>query len=167
MGESRELHFDEADKRLYGKMHAAGYDLVSAKSCGLFILKKGWRAKPWSRGSTYLQQSAFVTAVITFYGRAFGQSYGWPKFPETLLAEYTADQLALHKAVLCMRHQVYAHSDSQSYSVRPWRSDFHSDIEQIPIFEFGPERTQALVDMCTLMMKAVHTMSEGIKSRYP
>ncbi|WP_152536171.1 hypothetical protein [Mesorhizobium loti] len=165
--ESIELHFNDADSKLYGKLHAARHDLAAAQSYGLFLLKKRWKAKPWSRGSTYLQQSAFVTAMVTSYGRAFGGSRGWPQFPKELLDAYDTAEGALHRNVIRLRHQGYAHSDSQSYFVRPWRSDYHTDIEQVPILEFDAASTQTLVTMSQKMMAAVGTAMHRIKDRYP
>ncbi|TIW75847.1 MAG: hypothetical protein E5V52_01435 [Mesorhizobium sp.] len=135
------------DNRLYGKLHAARHDLAAAHSYGLFILKKGWNGHP--------------------YGRAFGGSRGWPQFPKELLDTYDTAEAALHMNVIRLRHQVYAHSDSQSYYVRPWRSDYHSDIEQVPILEFDAASTQTLVTMSQKMMAAIGTAMHQIKARYP
>jgi len=167
LSDNRELHFEEDDRRLYGKLHAASCDLASASTYGTFILKKGWRAKPWSRGSIYLQQSAFVTAMITSYGRAFGNSHGWPKLPEVLFTAYDEEQRALHKAVIRLRNKVYAHSDAISYHVQPLRSDLHGDIERIPIFEFDLSQTRTLIEMCSIMVSTIHKMREDIKNKYP
>ena len=62
--ESRELFFEADDYKVYGRLDLASRDLSAAWDYAAFILKKGWKAKPWGRGSTYLQQSAFMTGMI-------------------------------------------------------------------------------------------------------
>lgn len=126
MMESRELFFSDEDLKMYGKLDAAARDLHDAIAFGAFIIKKGWKAKPWGRGSTYLQQSAFMTGMMVSYGRAFTRSDGWPKLPSEFMSLYDADEAALHDSVMTQRHQIYAHSDSVSYPIKPWKSDYHS-----------------------------------------
>ncbi len=161
-----ELFLDRKDEKLYGKLHSASWDLNFAAQHGSFIQKRGWKAKPWGRGSTYLQQSAFVTAMIISYGRAFGGSNKLSEFPKKLLDTYSSEEMKLHKSIITLRNKVYAHSDSESYSVRPWKSNFHSDIESFPIFEFDLTDTTVLIDMARIMMKAIRSEMQQIKSKY-
>lgn len=97
MGEHRELVFEHDDLKLYSRLDVARRDLHDSMSFGSFILKKGWKAKPWSCGSTYLQQSAFITSMIVSYGRAFSNSDGWGPLPESMRASFDLDESACIK----------------------------------------------------------------------
>ena len=87
------------------------------------ILKKEWHYNPWERRGIYL------LPAIRFYDRLgrilcegfYPRSKGWPHLPKRLL-RYSREEDALHKNILALRNSVYAHSDSESYSIRPWRS---------------------------------------------
>jgi len=166
MAESYQLHFSDEDLRTYGKLDAAIQDLASASSYGAFILKKGWKAKPWSRGSTYLQQSAFVTAMIVSYCRAFTRSEGWPRLPKEFLDVYSADESHLHTQILDRRHKLYAHSDSVSYGVIPWKSDWHSDIQTHPVFELPHADILSLQTMCRKMVQIIKARMTEMKQAY-
>jgi len=166
MSTSRKIQLNEEDRRLYGKLHAASHDLAWAKSYGEYILKRAWQAKPWSRGSTYLQQSAFVTAMITSYGRAFSQSRGWPKFPQMFFDYYSSEQISLHYNIINLRNKIYAHSDAENYEVQPYISDYHSDIERVPVFEFDAQQTRMLIEMCEIIKLKICKKLYEIKIKY-
>jgi len=166
MDDSRELFFSDEELAIYGKLHASFQDVLSASSYGDYILKKQWKAKPWSRGSTYLQQSAFETAMVTSYARAFTNRKGWPPLPAEFLKVLSETEMDLHYQILKLRHQVYAHSDSVSYDIKPWKSDHHSDISRTPIFEFHHDDIHVLRSMCKKVSTEIaHRMAE-IKAKY-
>lgn len=113
------LNLDKAQKRLYTRLYVTRADFGYVSSCAHFLLRKGWHHKPWERrGSIYFQQSAYTTAMVTAYGRPFTSYKDWEKYLLDLL-DYSTQQLALHKTLIEMRNQVYAHSDPRRYSVRP------------------------------------------------
>lgn len=164
--ESRELFFSPEDYKAYGRLDIASRDLADASAYGAFILKKGWKAKPWSRGSTYLQQSAFMTGMIVSYGRAFTRSDGYGYLPSDMLGLFDEDEAALHRSVMTQRHQVYAHSDSVSYPIQPWKSTYHSDIIQFQVLEMAYDDIRRLQGMCDKIRRACAEEQEKIKSRY-
>jgi hypothetical protein len=166
MGDSRELTFSDDDMRLYGRLDIARRDLYEAMAYGAFILKKGWKAKPWSRGSTYLQQSAFVTSMVVAYGRAFTESRGWGYVSATMRAGFDADEAAMHAHIMKERHELYAHSQSSHYPVKPWKSDYHSDIIQFQVREIAPHEIEMLQVMCRKVAAACDTEQTKIKAKY-
>lgn len=166
MGESYELTFSDEDQRLYEKLRTSIQDLLYASAYGAVILKKKWKAKPWSRGSTYLQQSAYITAMVTAYGRAFTESRGWPMLPRGIMGVYTKDQKKVHKRIMTLRNSLYAHSDSAHYYVRPWKSDWHTDVTSDPILEVEHSEIEVLQVMCSRMVSAIHDRMEMIKNAY-
>lgn len=166
MAESYQLTFSDEDQKMYGKLDSAIQDLSSAISYGDHILKKGWKAKPWSRGSTYIQQSAFVTAMVTSYGRAFTHSRGWPKLPHDLIEIYSPPEKEMHSYFLKKRNKLYAHSDSDFYGITPWYSKIHSDIHHHPVFEEKHEDILKLQIMCKNMISEIYRRKKIIKSRY-
>ena len=166
MTESYELFFETEDKKMYGKLDSAMDDLLLARSYGEYILKKNWKAKPWIRGSIYLQQSAFVSAMVVAYGRVFTRSIGWPSLPNYFMDIYDADEYSLHHRIIEKRNKLYAHSDSEKFDVRPWKSELHSDIKKVPIYYVEHSDILALQNMCKKMTCQISNKMIQIKSKY-
>lgn len=166
MKEYGELLFNEEDTRLYSRLDIACRDLNDAISYGSFILKKGWKAKPWSRGSTYLQQSAFVTSMIVSYGRAFSKSNGWGYLPKAVHASFGPEEVSLHRRLLDDRNQLYAHSDSVHYPLKPWASDHHSDITRFQVREVPHGDILKLQEMCRKIISNCRAEQARIKAKY-
>jgi hypothetical protein len=109
------------EQRLHDKLLVSSDDIAIAQFCAGVPVKKGWHANPWDqRRTVYQQQIAFTTTLIMAYARAFTKSKGWPAFPPELLA-YDDQEWALHRYILTLRDQVYAHSDSTRYSIMSFR----------------------------------------------
>ncbi|MGE8482997.1 MAG: hypothetical protein ACN6Q5_10455 [Pseudomonas sp.] len=147
----------EERQRLYERLFVAAEDLGLARQYAQHLLKKGWHSAPWERrGSIYMQQSAFVTALVVSYARAFTKSYGWPKFPESFLPE---DQgaTALHKRLIALRHEVYAHSDSKHHKVQPWRigSKVLTDLRGAPFWRFTKDECGLITELIDGILKRV------------
>lgn len=154
------MHVPLTDKegRQYSKLFVSRRDIHFARSCAFFILKKGWHSKPWERrGTIYFQQSVYISALITAYGRVFTRSVGWPNFPSKLLAIYSDEEKNLHKSLLALRHEVHAHSDSSSYSIRPWRSgDLSTDIVGAPILMMAAGDLELFLSMTDKLTAAIN-----------
>lgn len=150
------LDFDDATQRLYSKLFVSCGDLSFARECAVYLLKNGWHYKPWEkRGGIYFRQSAFTTALIVAYARPFTQSRGWPKISKGLIA-FARDERELHERMLLLRNQVYAHSDSAQYSIRPWSGGgLETDIVGAPFRSLEAKEVSALVDMIDKLLKAL------------
>jgi hypothetical protein len=135
-----EIQLSPDDAKLYSKLYVSSSDIAFAQYCATVILKKGWHSQPWQRrGTIYQQQAVFTTALVTAYVRPFTHSKGWPNLPSDLLT-YDAQERALHKKLINLRHTVYAHSDSKNYSIRPWHTeDFSTDIVGAPVMRITSE----------------------------
>jgi hypothetical protein len=98
-----------------------GRDLLDA-AAALNALATGERFELDDRGRA---RAGFLAAVVqlTAYARPFTRSYGWPKIPPELITYERAEE-DLHKQIISLRHKVYAHSDSDSHSVRPRSGSF-------------------------------------------
>ena len=157
MERSGEVTFSEEAKKLYEKLWVSWQDIVFADYCAGVLLKKGWHAHPWERrGTIYKQQVAFTTALITAYARPFTGSKGWPKLPPDLIAAYDEQEKALHAQILRQRHTIYAHSDSGSYSVRPWLvSGFNSALVKGPSLRISAEEAAMLQTMASKLFVAM------------
>lgn len=166
MAQSKRLTFSRQDQGLYEKLDASLRDLSDCISYGAFIIKKEWKAKPWSRGSTYLQQSAFMTAMVISYGRAVTRSDGWPSFPKAFLEHFDEQEAAMHARMKKLRDEIYAHSDAVSYPVQPWQSDIHSDIIQFQVLEMAYDDIRLLARMCRKLMDLCAQEQRRIKSIY-
>ena len=150
------------DAALYGRLYVSNSDIAFAAYCAGVLLQKGWHGQPWERrGTIYQQQSAFTSALITAYGRPFTTSKGWPEIPRKLIP-YDAEQMTLHRRLLDLRNKVYAHSDSESFSVRPWRSaDFETTIIGAPPLRISKED----VDQFLAMTQSLHvSLSKRMKA---
>lgn len=97
-----------------------------------------------------MQQSAFTSSLIVSYASPFKQSYGWPALPNEFI-HYDAEQTALHEQLIELRDQVFAHSDSAKYSIRPWRidSELVTDIESAPFLSLSKHQCEQVVAMTT------------------
>lgn len=139
---------NDRDKQLYTKLFVSSNDIGYARQCASLLKKKGWHHRPWDRrGSIYFQQSVFTTALVVAYARVFKRSRGMANFPERLLG-YTAAERQLHKQLLTLRDEVYAHSDGSSYSIRPWRSgSVSTDIVGSPMLMLSVEETDRFLAM--------------------
>lgn len=166
MERSREVFFDANDAKLYNRLDIACRDLEDAISFGSFILKKGWKAKPWSRGSTYLQQSAFITSMIVSYGRAFSNSSGWGHIPKAMYACFDTEEVSLHHRLIKDRNQLYAHSDSVHYPLKPYISDYHSDIIHFPVREVPHGDILKLQEMSRKTIATCRAEQARIKAKY-
>lgn len=139
----------EQKQRLYERLYVAAEDLGLARQYAQHLLKKGWHSAPWERrGSIYMQQSAFVTALVVSYARAFTKSYGWPTLPESVLPDNQGAK-ALHKRLMDLRHEVYAHSDSKHHKVQPWRIDSKAltDIRGAPFWRFSKGECELITEL--------------------
>jgi len=151
-----EIHLPENEARLYSKLHVSSLDLDFAQYYVGVILKKGWHCQPWEkRGTIYLQQSAFMSALVTAYARPFTASRGWPRFPPEL-KKFNKEEDAFHTRMIELRHSVYAHSDSKNYSVRPWRTrNFSTDIVGSPTLHLSVEEAALLKQMINKLQLAI------------
>jgi hypothetical protein len=144
------------DRPLYERLYVAQEDLRQAASFAAHILKNGWHFHPWERRSTtYMKQSAFTTALVVSYARPFTKSRGWPKIPKRI-APYDQEQKTLHKRILALRNEIYAHSDVGKRNVRPFKIlDRPSAIEMLPSMRLTKEETEMILRMIRLTNDAI------------
>jgi len=142
-------------KRQFDRLFASTYDFAQANFCARYLLKKGWHSNPWKRrGTIYQQQTAFVTNLIIAYARPFVGSKGWPAFPSKLTRFDTAQQ-DIHKKLLQMRHEVFAHSDSDHFNFRPVdMGSFRTTIERAPFAVLSSDETERVKVMTGDLIKA-------------
>ena len=138
----------EADRSLYALLWVAREDLSQAAYFAEHLLKKGWHFYPWQRRwATYMQQSAYTTATVVAYSRTFTESRGWPKFPKRLVP-YDAAQKELHRKVLTLRNELYAHSHIPKWNIRPIKLNGHpTAIESMPFMRLEPHEAELLIEM--------------------
>lgn len=156
------MDVDES-QRLFKRLYISGEDLAMARQFATFLIKKQWHQTPWERrGSIYMQQTAFTSALVIFYARPFTRSAGLPSFPKRLL-RFDESEEALHKTLLTLRHKVYAHSDDESYEVRPisFGRGFQTAIFRPPHFKLsGDETKRAIVIIDKLLVGITSELSE-------
>ncbi len=136
-------------RELYERLYVSALDFGLARQYAAHLLKKGWHSAPYERrGSIYMQQTAFTTALVVSYARPFKGSRGWPPFPKEFW-QYDQTQSALHEHLIGLRDQVCAHSDSSRYTVKPWRIDADSltDIQSVPFLRLSKEECELVVSM--------------------
>lgn len=160
------LPISEPDRLSITKLHASASDMEVARTWAKHLVKKKWFRKPWSRGATYSHQSAYVTAIVVAYGRVFASGRGGVNFPKRLI-DYDAAEWALHGRLLEMRHKVYAHSDLDKWSVRPWK---HEDFETVllgqPIHFIEESELAMLIGMTERLQTAIGCRYAEIIARY-
>lgn len=134
---------------LYERLYVSSLDLSMARQYAGHLLKKGWHSAPYERrGSIYMQQSAFTTSLVVSYARPFTRGDGWPPFPREF-RQYGSAESTLHEHLMTLRHKVYAHSDSSSYTVTPWRIDAEllTDIQGTPFLRLSKAECELVVSM--------------------
>lgn len=139
----------DAKQKLYERLYVAAVDLGLARQYAQHLLTMGWHSAPYERrGSIYMQQSAFVTALVVSYARPFTQSRGWPKLPLDPLY-HDQSYLGLHDRLISLRHECYAHSDSKHFKVQPWRIDSQTltDVYGAPFRRLSKEECEQLLVM--------------------
>ncbi len=155
----------EQDHSLYELLYVAQEDLDQASFYARHLLKKGWHFVLWEsrrRWTTYMQQSAYTTALVVAYSRPFVESRGWPKFPRRLI-QYSPNQKKLHESVLNLRHEVYAHSNVGSRRIRPMKINGHpSAIEFLPAMRLTKEETEDLLEMISITRSTIHARLEKL-----
>jgi len=141
---------------LYELLYAAQEDLRQAAFFAAHLLKKGWHFEPWQRRwSTYMQQSAYTTALVIAYARPFTESRGWPKFPKKLI-RLDQNQKKLHIDILKLRNSIYAHSDAEVRNIRPYKINGQpSAIERLPSMRLSKEDTELLLKMIAQTTKMI------------
>lgn len=156
------IQLSSADEKLYKKLFTSCRDLEFAQYCLAVITKRGWHhAEFQKRGTVYLQQAAYTSALFVSYGRAFTQSRGWGELPPDVRC-FSRTEAACHKRMMHARNSVFAHTDSSEYTIQPWSSgDFTTDIVGAPILRMSPEDA-VLVDIMLPKCRAV--MQKKMKS---
>jgi hypothetical protein len=143
---------------LYKKLYISLNDLVMADTFASQLLKNGWHFVLWEtrrRWSTYMKQAAFTSAFITAYARPFTKAYGWPRFPSAILRFDSADQ-TLHDKIIDLRNTVYAHSDSSSHEVTPYRiNGYPSAIVGSPALRLTREELLHSQKLISGLMKSI------------
>lgn len=161
-----ELKLSDRHRAEYSKLYASSSDVGFARQCASHIRKKGWFRSPWSRGTIYFQQSAYVTALIVSYARPFSIGRSGLHFPKRLIP-YNEGQMELHRNFLDRRNKVYAHSDSDKWDIRPWRSaDFETTIVGQPWLIVGKEEIDLFLEMTTGLLAAIANREKQILSAY-
>lgn len=155
------------DEKVYGKLFASCNDLAFSRYCLGLITRKKWHHSPWEkRGTVYLQQSAFTSALVVSYGRVFTRSRGWRNLSVDL-GHFDGQELACHDRIMQLRHSVFAHTDSEHYSVRPWRiGDFSTDIVGAPILRITEEDAGLLDNMTNKLLVAMQARMKAILAAY-
>ena len=144
-------------RRLYATLHVAEEDLRQASFFAAHILKKGWHFEQWEkRGTIYLQQAAFTTALATAYSRPFTPSRGWPKLPEKLIRPFDSRQKELHNHILELRNLIYAHSDVGYRGIRPFViNGYPTAIEALPPMRFTRDEILCIQSMISIAKESI------------
>jgi hypothetical protein len=159
------LPSNENDTKLYGKLYVSCMDINFARYCAGVLIKKGWHWQPWERrGTIYQQQAAFTSSLVISYIRPFTKSRGW-SHPVSQLAVhgqhkkaaiYNTEEQILHTRLRKMRNQIYAHSDSTSYSINPHScGDFITDIVAAPTMLITAKEAIMFQEMTTKLLFSI------------
>jgi hypothetical protein len=150
----------ELKRALYERLYIAAQDFEMARQYAAFLTRKGWHSAPYERrGTVYMQQSAFTTALVVSYARPFTKSFGWPPLPNEI-ARYEEPDLEMHEYLLGLRHEVYAHSDSSRHRVRPFRigNESLTDLVGTPFLRLSKFECEMVISMVTSKIKMIHPL---------
>lgn len=160
------LELSERDKKKYHKLYVSAADISYARRCASHLKKKNFFRPPWSRGTLYFQQSAFVTSLIVSYARPFTNGRSGENFPSKLIS-YDLIQMKLHDELLKRRHKVYAHSDPDAWRVQPWRSgDFETTIVEQPWLIVSEDEIELFLSMTLDLLRNIGKAQTEILANY-
>jgi hypothetical protein len=158
----------KAERSFYERLIVFEEDFRHADYFASFLLKKGWHFDPWEkkiRWSTYMQQAAFTSALVTAYCRPFAQSRGKPAL-SVKMARYNTQQKALHEKLCTLRDQVYAHSEVSIHNVRPCIiGGVPSAIVTLPILKLAREEVEDARGMIHRMLAAIRRRLQDLAPR--
>ena len=158
----------ERDKAQWQLLTVANTDLQQANFYANHLLKKSWHGDLGRRRwSTYLQITAYTTALVVAYSRPFTQARGWPKFPTKLL-NHNSHEKILHSKILRLRNEVYAHSDIGIQNVRKF--SFMGEplaIMQQPHMMLPPDEIAMIVTMTKDVMKQISQRRKELAKNFP
>ncbi len=149
----------------YQILHVAQLDLSQAAFFADHLITQGWHFETWETNwRTYLHQSAYVTAMVVAYSRPFTESRGWPKFPTRLL-QLDPDKKKLHKRLLDLRNQVYAHTDVAARKIRPIVfKGKPTAIEVLPPMRFTNEEISAIRQLIVTISHAIQAKLQELST---
>jgi hypothetical protein len=104
----------------YQILYVSQQDLSHAAFFADHMLEKSSHAESWEvNWKEYLHQVAYMTAMVTAYGRPFTECRGKPQFPARVLKNLIPEEKLLHNSLLDLRNKVYAHTELAERKVRP------------------------------------------------
>ena len=147
----------------YQLLHVAQQDLSQAAFFADHLRRQGWHAEPWEVSwQDYLHQGAYMTSMVVAYARPFTESRGWPKFPSRLL-RLDQEQKLLHKRLLQLRNEIYAHTDVAARKIRPIVFEGKpSAIEVLPPMRMSPSELLAVRKLIFGIGEAVNIRLEEL-----
>lgn len=152
-------------RNLYERLIVFQDDLRQAAYFAEHLLKKGWHFEPWDRKirwSTYMQQAAFTSALVTAYCRPFAQARSTPIL-SMKLAPYSASERQLHEKLKSLRNSVYAHSEVELHKVRP--VSVHGQaaaIVAVPVLRLTREETKLVLAMIGRASEAINAKLQSL-----
>jgi len=102
-------------RRQYRRYEIAWYDLHYTDNLADNILEHKLYDDAKIKRST--ERLAFHTALVVTYARPFTEAEGFVSLPSGILKILEPNQRELHEAIIDLRNEVYAHTDSDHFSV--------------------------------------------------
>mgnify|MGYP000414201960 CR=1 FL=1 len=156
------------ERLLYERLVVFQDDLRQAAFYAGHLLKKNWHFDPWDskiRWTTYMQQAAFTTALVTAYGRPFAGANGFPTM-SMKLAPYDSHQLVLHHKLRNLRNNVYAHSDVALHRVRPVAINGRAmAVVHQPSLRLTKAEVETVLEMTRLAIQAIDAKLQNFITR--
>jgi hypothetical protein len=100
-------------------------DFQQAQAFALHILKRKWQRNKRETPVASLEHQAFNTSLIVAYARPFHKNKNFKGEPDSSLRNDVAEvlneaEVELHKRILKLRDNVYAHSAAAAHRVPSW-----------------------------------------------
>jgi len=103
------------------------FDFNQARQFSGYILRRKLHAVKNPHAMAKLVHSAFNTSLIVSYSRPFHQSNNTAglrvSLREAVQAVLSGDEIALHRRVIDMRDQTFAHSDAAAHEIKGFNYD--------------------------------------------
>lgn len=157
------LKLSERDNALYGKLSMSALDIAKARSFANQLRKKRWHTFPLvRRGSVPTYQVALTTALVVAYARPFVVGRGGGLAFPNRLKQYTPEQEELHRRLLKLRHEQFAHTDPISYEIRPYDDPYIKSVDMVPETYFTAEEIDLFLEMTGGVLNRINSRMEEI-----
>lgn len=148
-------------RKQYRRYELAWYDLYHADNIARQIVEQELYDDARVKRST--KRLALHTALVVTYARPFTEAEGFVGLPSGVLDALDSDEQELHQALIDLRNKVYAHTDSEFFSIKMEttpENDLRATTSSPRLFHFGMPK-----DVLRDLTRAIQKLKKEVRQR--